>query len=691
MNTDLRGRLRNTNLPYSKGLLPLYEAVVNSIHAIEECHNDIDQHKITITIKRLPALPLEEGKKGRPMMGDIDGFTVEDTGVGFTDENFHAFQTLDTQHKENKGGKGIGRLMWLKAFEEARVDSYYKNEQGKIIHRNFSFTIPDGIIEGDISYSNSLGEHERGTIVSLIGYNEKYRQKTHKHIDAIAKDILEHCMWYFIRPGGAPTIILQEDDQEADKLVLQEIYDDCSDVHPIYKTWKIDGEEFEINILKIRKEIKGISRVSFCANNRVVKDENFLPHLGNIANKLRDIDGQFACHCYVSSPYLDSHVRSDRLDFDFDSDMEGLFVDSGLGWKKIVESTQELLEKEFELELNDIRQAGRAKARSFVESKAPRYRYILNSLPDSFPFSPDASEREIEGVLHKELYNKEADLLEEAHKLIEAPETVEPEEYQEKVIRFIQQLDEVKNADLAAYVHKRYFVLSTIKKALTLDKEGKYKKEEILHKLIFPMQCTSDEVDLMRANLWVIDERLAFHNYLASDKPISSMPITKSDCNKEPDLCLLKINNVELTENFGDNPTLVAEPQMRYQPATLTIIEFKRPMRKDASINKNPLSQVYDYFRKIEEGKVCTFEGRPISSKGLRRYAYIICDFTEQMRRCFEDFGCKEAPDGMGYYTYNPTLNINVEIISYDQLVNAAFERNRAFFDALGISSMHLS
>lgn len=36
MQTALNGRLRNTSLPYNKGLMPVYEAVINSIEAIEE-------------------------------------------------------------------------------------------------------------------------------------------------------------------------------------------------------------------------------------------------------------------------------------------------------------------------------------------------------------------------------------------------------------------------------------------------------------------------------------------------------------------------------------------------------------------------------------------------------------------------------------------------------------------------------
>ena len=37
--TNLSGRIRNTNLPLSHGLMPVFEAVINSIQAIEESEN----------------------------------------------------------------------------------------------------------------------------------------------------------------------------------------------------------------------------------------------------------------------------------------------------------------------------------------------------------------------------------------------------------------------------------------------------------------------------------------------------------------------------------------------------------------------------------------------------------------------------------------------------------------------------
>lgn len=46
----------------------------------------------------------------------VTGFVITDNGVCFNEVNFRSFITFDTEHKEHKGCKGIGRLLWLKLF-----------------------------------------------------------------------------------------------------------------------------------------------------------------------------------------------------------------------------------------------------------------------------------------------------------------------------------------------------------------------------------------------------------------------------------------------------------------------------------------------------------------------------------------------------------------------------------------------
>ena len=52
LETNLKGRLRNTHLPLTNGLFPVFEAVVNSIQAIAESQQDKDHGTIVVTITR---------------------------------------------------------------------------------------------------------------------------------------------------------------------------------------------------------------------------------------------------------------------------------------------------------------------------------------------------------------------------------------------------------------------------------------------------------------------------------------------------------------------------------------------------------------------------------------------------------------------------------------------------------------
>ena len=151
MHTALEGRLRNTNLPYSKGLIPVFEAVINSIEAIEERSQaegkTLSDYSIRLDIDRATQLYLEPKRGPRPE-GDIEGFRITDDGVGFNDRNWESFRTLDSLHKVEKGCRGIGRLMWLKAFNNVEVRSTYE-ESGAIRQRDFAFDMTNEVSGSD--------------------------------------------------------------------------------------------------------------------------------------------------------------------------------------------------------------------------------------------------------------------------------------------------------------------------------------------------------------------------------------------------------------------------------------------------------------------------------------------------------------------------------------------------------------
>ena len=162
------------------------------------------------------------------------------------------------------------------------------------------------------------------------------------------------------------------------------------------------------------------------------------------------------------------------------------------------------------------------------------------------------------------------------------------------------------------------------------------------------------EIRLDSCNLWLIDERLAFHDFLASDKPLSTMPIIDSEETKEPDICAL---------NVFDEPILVADGK-NLPLASIVVVEIKRPMRDDAA----------------------TASGRQIPrSEEIPGFCYAMCDITPTIERRCKLLGLTVTADHLGYFGYNPNFKAYIEVISFDRLINASRERNRAFFDKLGL------
>jgi hypothetical protein len=133
MKADVVGRVKNTQLQHSKALFPLFEAVVNSFEAIEDAAT-LTSPSIEILVDRDPVLEVMEG--------EVNGFTITDNGVGFNELNLDSFFTSDTQYKLSKGGKGLGRFNWLKAFDYAEIESHYW-ENSRLLRRAFRFSVAD--------------------------------------------------------------------------------------------------------------------------------------------------------------------------------------------------------------------------------------------------------------------------------------------------------------------------------------------------------------------------------------------------------------------------------------------------------------------------------------------------------------------------------------------------------------------
>jgi hypothetical protein len=679
IETNLRGRLRNTPLPITSGLLPLFEAVVNSIHAIEEAQISSADGVIRIKIdreadQRSLQLDKDYSKKGPEPQADIRSFTISDNGIGFNEANIKAFKTLDTDHKASKGCRGVGRLLWLKAFEKVEVRSSYYGEDGELNLRTFIFDAGSGV--RNESETLLPKDSNRNTVLSLMGFSEKYRKNAYKSAQTIANSIFEHCLWYFVRDGGAPQIFIEDSGELID---LHDVYEAHMHSSATPEVIKIKGRDFELLHIKLRANSSSDHAIAYCADNRLVCQEKLGGKIPGLHGFLSDENGEFIYLCYVSSGVLNESARPERTGFDFAGDLGELFADKEIGWDDIRQAVYAKSAEHLESSLAGVHQRSRERVQRFVSTKAPRYRPIISRLNDEMlNIDPDISDKDLDITMHRHLAILEEKLLADGHDLMAPHEGDSEDDYRTRLNEYLRTADDIKRSDLANYVSHRKVILDLLEAAIQRKPDGKYSREDLIHSLIMPMRKSSDEVLPSGCNLWLVDERLAFHDYLGSDKTLASIPVTGSNDTHEPDLMAL---------NVYDNPLLVSGgPGLPL--ASIVVVEIKRPMRNDAGPGEidDPIEQALGYLERIRAGHVSTATGRPIpKSDEIPGYCYVICDITPSFEKRCKVHDLTATSDKMGFFTYKASYKAYVEVISYDRLVNAAKERNKAFFDKLGL------
>lgn len=674
LSTSLAGRVRNTSLPKSHSLLPLLEAVVNGLQAIDaRFGDDVGRGRLQVRIQRSAQDELDFSAPGRAPLNAIVGFIVEDNGVGFTPENMASFETLDTDYKANVGCRGVGRLLWLKAFEKVSVRSAYEGDDGNLHAVQFRFSV-----DREVEYGDAPEDFDdTGAIVHLDGFKSAYQKCAPKSVEPIAREVFEHCIWYFLRPGGAPDVKIVDDEVVSlNDLMAEFVYTDLP-----MSTVNVKGTAFQmINLCLVSSARNVTPRLFWCAANRVVFEENLTGKIPGLYGRLKDdASSEFTYVCYLSSDFLDAHVRADRTAFDIDERLIGDMLTSEISFEDIRSGVLEEVERLLSAPLDRARQEGKTRVNEFVSNRAPRYRPVLARLESlGVTVDPSIKDADLEILLHRNLQRLEAATIAEGHEVFAEAGSVPPEDYQDRLSAYLDTINDINMSDLAAYVSRRRVILDILARMIRSNEEGKYSREDAIHSLLMPMRRDSNEIGTDASNLWIIDERLAFHDYLASDKTLKGMPITGSESAKEPDI---------LSTRIVDTPVLASEGETLPLPS-IVVIEIKRPMRNDATEDKDPIQQTLDYVKRVRSGRVMTASGRPVpASENSPAFCYIVADLTTTMMSRCEYANLRRTHDGLGYFGFNEPAKAYIEVMSFDRLLNSATERNRAFFDKLGLPS----
>lgn len=373
---DIKGQLNNMKLGVSKTLWPLFETIVNAIHYIEDSPNK-DDEKITITVIRdeEPRLP-----NCQPDLEKINSFVIEDNGVGFNEENYTSFNTAYSTFKIKKGYKGIGRFLWLKAFDSVSIESTFKDSD-QFFTRSFSFT-SDGVSPEDNMTQSS--KKEIHTTVWLNNYLKDYKEYCPIELDSIAKRIIEHCLLYFTS-SKCSQITLH--DNKSSSINLNEYFDKTIK-DSLHQDKFVIKEEFTIFHMRVPEGINS-HQLSLCANMQEVETVELKKHTPNLQKKIKTNDetvGDFFYVGYISGKYLDTIVNSTRTSFEYDEkeNQMSLYV---TGKETIIPTALEYVKAYLSDYIDNIDKQKRQDIDNYAESH-PQYRYLLSIKPEVYDNIP---------------------------------------------------------------------------------------------------------------------------------------------------------------------------------------------------------------------------------------------------------------------------------------------------------------
>lgn len=645
---NFEGRIRNLALTPSKpsnSLVPLFEAVSNSLHAIDKrfAKGALENGRISIHVERAES---------------TTSIIIKDNGIGLDHDNFEAFLTLDTSAKMKIGGKGIGRLTWLKVFDNAAVVSRFQAPSGHM-RRSFKFTLePDGHLQ---NYSLSKVEEELGTEIHLNEMKTEYHTHCPSKIETIAKKLIAHFFPAFFA-NKMPAVIVSMGDET---ILLNEFIHEK--IHRAQKSiYEYSGERVQIEHSLIDKAISDHfdhHTLQFSANDRIVEEH--------------DLDNQIGISTYihldelltryigvVTSKLLDENVSQERNRFDIPTEIFDDFK------SHCVDSVKSYLAKEIE----EVIGAQKEKL-DIVMNNFPRFTYLVDD-KDSFvrenlPLNAN-NEENIFRQLSVLDFRASRDISSKV-KGASSPEMLAALEVESK--NLVTRVQQQERAALLEYVAKRKLVLDLLSKYQGYDDEKDRLNylELAIHQIVCPTKVTNGDIEIFDHNLWVLDDRLTFYEFWASDKQIRTFA-NQSDSLERPDIILFQGN--ALFHRMGTSQPVV-------------IVEFKRPARPNYSDDENPITQIYSYIRELQGKEVRDKEGALITTIDNQTpfFCYVIADVTKKLDEYLKDSQInKPLPGGRGFFGFHPDYNAYIEVIHYSTLISDARIRNEIFFKKLGIN-----
>lgn len=639
---------------------PLFEAVSNAIHSTQDRFQD------------------NVAENGRIIVDVVTGrkqahvkIVVEDNGNGLDQKNFDAFTTTDTDNKISRGGKGVGRLLWLDCFENISISSKYID--GDILkERKFRFVLSqDDQLKDYEELHAGADKNDTGVTVIFDGLRDNgYRTKFPGRGTYIFQHFTSHFLPTFIGSRSPQVTVhcggeTRHYPEEINSVIFRR--------EAIMGIETVDFGVLNLTLMECDKitssNLQGIHFIHFIAHDRTVHSQKIDAKLG-LRYFGENNDRVF--HAILTGDYFDNNVNQERTKFQFeDAVLEQI----------VSEVCVPYVEKFLAEPLSSLRKDQRTRVKAIAESYPSVAFGDIDELQDKIP-SGELNEDAIFGHLSRERYRRDQRQAEKIRAVLARLKgsSVDVSTFASAIREAGKAIEEAEQKSLAEYVVRRKVVLDFIEilleKVRDDTRDSSYQREDILHSFICPLRVntldngTRKVVPAASHDLWIIDERLTFAQYFSSDEEFHNLS-SALDSDERPDVLIFDhVHGLRQTDD----------------PSRVLLVEFKRPGRKDYDNHENPQHQIERYVRRLLEGKTLDVKGRPIKLKDdTVFYCFIVADIVGKL----DDwtYSWDRTADGRGRL-YQPRSGFkgSIELIAWDTLLGDARERNQAFFDYAGIS-----
>lgn len=659
----------------SQALQPLFEAISNGLFAIDDLNETLPKQQQKQGDVFVEIEELSDAEKIR--------ISVTDDGIGLDKPRFEAFKILDTDFKRSRGGKGVGRLFWLDAFDTTEITSTYKNGT-EFQTRNFEFVLTNGdqIVERKLPEATVMALGTKIAFSSLRG--DAYIKHFPKRVDTFLRYFSAHFIADFLVDSGPNVWVeingeITKFPEAVSKLVVGDQLNHTTVSHKDFGELTIKGFTCDADA---SKGLEGMHQLHLLADGRTVSSREIDKLLGllRVSRNGRD---DLVFHGCVSGDFLNQHVVEGRTGFSLEE-------------KTLKDLCRFCADAIKENLLNDQikRYAAmrREDYRNFVQ-RHPIYGFADEETQLArVPFGARTPEEFAAGLVKHQIRGEEK-RRREVDTIIDQlqGEKNVPENFTETVVRVAQEVKESEQRALAHHVVKRKLVLEVMERLILKvrqrgDEKRDFHLEETLHTFICPMRTVGDdplEKEPSPHDLWIVDERLAFTRSFASDKRLDAV-LKDNNSSDRPDLMIWN-------SAFG---LAVIDPNKEEDDLDLSlplkkamIVEFKRPGRKSyAKVEDDLERQITKYLRQLADGEVQTFDKRRVRfAPDCQFFCYVVADIEGDLEDQLSTWPTTANGEGRFRTLHGKFEGSSIEVIQWTDLINDAWARNMATITAAGL------